>query len=83
MHLFLLKIIFLVHPCESQSQLINPLYKVLLAVTLGLSALATLIEACGDATSMTACELLVEIANGKRGDICVMSALEPKSTQKY
>merc|ERR1712117_982648 len=40
--------------------------KVLLAVTLGLSALATLIEACGDATSLTACELAVEIASGKR-----------------
>merc|ERR1712117_391725 len=43
-----------------------PIMKVLLAVAMGLGALATLIEACGDATSLTACELAVEIASGKR-----------------
>ena len=43
------------------------LNKVLLAVAFGLVALASLIEACGDETALTACELLGEMAGAGNG----------------
>merc|ERR1712039_159015 len=41
--------------------------KVILAVAFGLVALASLIEACGDETALTACELLGEMAGAGNG----------------
>ena len=49
-----------------QDILIRP-NKVLLAVAFGLVALASLIEACGDETALTACELLGALAGAGRG----------------